>query len=247
MHMKKGKWFTLAALLWVGHKLALVAVLWAIVSCGKGSPTGPTIREPIEEPIILLPPTEPAWRLDKTDALNYYLGHRPEDKKWGFGAVIWEGNENSGRFTYNTNPGAWQHFRWDSESIYLVEDWNYTGPDRDRFTPTSWSDFRLAPRHPSGMGKVDSPDNKITFWEYGCTGGLTNRYPIYIDYTFTNELRTSFRVGGSPFYELAFLDWERGWYRWEYWKDGASEARYTAGWLGAQSGPEPVWGERCTQ
>lgn len=221
----------------------LVAIsLVVLAACGGGSPTAPTL------PAAPTPISEPSWRQDRSDVLNWMVGHTPEGQSmWptdggghGMGVVL-EGSQGSGSFWWvKLSPNNYERFSYDASFIYWREDHESRGMVQQGGVPYgtiayTWTNVRWLPRKLPAPGTVmNNTENRIQWRDGSCAVTVDNNYPVYVTFHGMERIpqgeaiHTSFRVGGSPFSEHQWYTWENGWVRWEYWKDGESSPRYVS-------------------
>lgn len=213
-------------------KLGVAALaLLAFSCCGGGKSTAPTP--------IPIPKLEPTWRSDRNDALNWMLGHRPKGSEWMWSpnnvhplGLEWHGAQGSGEFFWVKlmDGSNYERFTYDGAFIYWREDHSEISQPQwpHGASAYTWSDVRWIPRRlPAPGSTISNADNRVTWFLPGCHAAVTNRYPIYTTYhgIEDDKLHVSFRVGGSPFEEHYWYDWEDGWIAWEGWRDGESRPR----------------------
>jgi hypothetical protein len=208
--------------------LVVAATLLTLAfSCGcRGGVAGPN-------PVT--PSLEPTWREDRSDLLNYFLGHRPEGlqprapnntAQWL--ALGWEGNEHAGRsFTMKTiAPRNGELHRWDDNFVYLVED-GQDGARSYAFSRGMW-----LPRRGKVGDRIEQRDNTITWYDASCRAEDPRGWPIAV----TIDSQGPYDFGGKlgvldtlwitywwPTRRIDILDpaerfaytWEWGWVAWQ--------------------------------
>lgn len=228
-------------------RLLLVVATILMSGCGGNSPTAP------ESPA--LPPevnSFPSWRMDRSDVLNWMVGHTPEGQvMWadnfptgggghGHGSVL-EGSQGSGSFVWvKLTPNNYERFSYDANFIYWREDHDTRGMNQQGGVPWgsiayTWTNVRWLPRRLPPPGTVmNNTENRIQWRDRSCAITVDNNYPVYVTFHGMERLpqgeaiHTSFRVGGSPFSEHQWYTWENGWVRWEYHRDGEGQPRYVS-------------------
>lgn len=221
--------------------VALISLV-VLAACGGGSPTAPTLPEAPP------PMSMPSWRMDRSDVLNWMVGHTPEGQSmWPTGGmghgmgVVLEGSQGSGSFFWvKLSPNNYERFSYDASWIYWREDHESRGMVQQGGVPYAtiaytWSNVRWLPRRLPVPGTVmNNTENRIQWRDGSCAITVDNNYPVYVTYHGMERLpqgeaiHTSFRVGGSPFSEHQWYTWENGWVRWEYHRDGEPSPRYVS-------------------
>ena len=205
---------------------AVVALL-GLLGCG-GNVTGPS------SVMVEAEPAAPTWRQDRTDLLNWFLGHHPENLgvqaipvekgPHGFYSTIgqlslhWEGGQHSGeaRYVKSQFPDSWEHYRWDAGAIYLAEDHQQYGANHNsyQFTRATW----CARRAHLGDGGRDA-DNLVRVYKDPCIFQL--QAPAPHEWLFSGQGTQDFGgdVGVQDYITLDFIlgsNVERFWYTWEW-------------------------------
>lgn len=218
-----------------------------MLGCGRANDvTGPVAYEPS--------PPAPTWRDDKSDLLNWFLGHNRENtptSSRGIGqgghslALEWEGGQHSGDSRYMKWANAQEHHRWDANFIYLVEDTSGT-------VPYSFSAGILFPRHakPGDGGRADS--NVITWYDKDCNP--TKSYAFRYEWRFVGYFHEDFGgiVGEQDAIVVSYTwatgreerfwyTWSHGWIRWQYIENGKLTYNFTF----AQPGMQVPSGREC--
>lgn len=234
------------------NRLAALLGLLVVVGCGAGETIfGPT---PVSTPVEQFP----AWRMDRTDAVNWLVGHQPEGTAvWGghMMAAVLEGNANSGRIVFVKIPGVnYEVLEYDAAFIYHREDhggrWNggatwglaephaaYSWRNVDG-TKTVWMPRRVTP----GFYYA----NEASKYHYGlgdCRIDRVFRSNLYAHVVGVEKVDVGGQVGITEalhtFFEHpkdsrkpGFDTSEHYWYSWEYgwvkWNDAASYSVFNA-------------------
>lgn len=233
----------------------------ALVGCGHNSITGPP-PEPSDDPVAVV--TEPAWRQDRGDLLNWFLGHQPDGSglrsakpyvspAGGVGlsalSLTWDGSQHSGHARYGKGPQSflsWEHYRWDAEAVYLVEDHGRNG-DTYGFSRGPW--FSRRAKVGAGGRAVG---NVLQRYDDRCR--QVESAPWQYEWRYTAQGRADFGgvvgvqdyivisyIWGTGREERYFYTWDWGWVRHQYVQDGAIHHDYTMNLLG----PTIDFGEEC--
>jgi len=211
---------------------ALLVWAGALFGCGGGSssasgPTAPRIEpEPVSE----------AWRADRGDALNWFLGHR----EVGASAPIrldWEGTSAAGVAWHDKGFGFEKH-RWDGQFIYLVED--HSGAPNP---PYSFSAGVWMPRHFTGYARGRATGNVLTW--YGPDCAVTGTQPFQYEWEVSGPAPHDFGscgvkkaacgildtltmryIWGAGKVEIFYYTWDGGWVDWTYEEGGQDQYRW---------------------
>ncbi len=248
--------------------------LMAFAGCGKSvtSPTDPPTPSPSSSPNpspspSLPPPPSPpptpepfpAWRMNRADALNWMLGHRP-DGVWldseeyyqgtgGHGMIpVLEGSQGSGEFIWLKlrTGNNYERFTYDAGNIYWREDHGYNG----QYISYTWTNVRWLPRNLAMAGYIENTENRIHWHNTStCEVGVDNHYPVYVTfhgYESLNQggdtgtmdvIHVSFQVSASPYTEHYWYSWQWGWVRWEYRHSGETAPRAVSAFIHRGTGP----------
>jgi hypothetical protein len=200
------------------------------------------------EPVTAAAAAEPAWRQDKADLLNYFLGHRPEGVSVWAGPAVgnyavshtlaldWEGGASSGRAWWVTRPGSnWQTYRWDGAAVYFVADRDIHMVDGNREPMDSYGfseGIWLPRRVPNGYARGRNVGNRLTWYRPGCEArdaGVPWAYewevtgPVSIDHGgdvgVDDTVLVRYIWAPGQIEEFAY-SWRWGWVRWAYIADG---------------------------
>lgn len=202
-----------------------IAAILLLLSTGCGSDTG------IIEPSPMPSPDPMAWRQDRTDLLNYFLGHRPDGMqphspgdRGHWLALGWE----SGRSFYLkvATPRNGELHRWDDNFVYLVED------GQAGLKSYSFSNGRWIPRRGKAGDRIESPNNLITWFDSSCNAQPPRAWPIAITidsigpYDFGGALGVQDTLWLTYWWPTKTMDrldpaerfaytWEWGWVAWQ--------------------------------
>lgn len=214
----------------------LLSLALLLAGCGRGSLTGSTEAIRVEEP------DDPAWRQDRSDLLNYFLGHGREDKylraKGHNLSLEWQGGQFSGESRYTKWATAHEHHRWDAAMVYLVED--ETGAGNYSFSNGIFFSRRAKP---GDSGRADS--NQITWYNADCSVKKVQSFRF--EWRFVGFQRAALGgataeqdyaiiayIWGPGREERFWYGWDDGWVRWQYIENGELLNNFTFNLPGEQ-------------
>jgi hypothetical protein len=230
-------------------RVLIVAALAVLFGC-DGS-------DPIVQPTPILPPSDqtPLWRLDRSDVVNWMVGHQPEGTGiWGghFITPVLEGNESNGRIIFvKISPYNYEIFEYDRAFIYHREDhggrWNggatwgleeahaaYSWRNADG-SKTVWSPRKVTPgfymeneasKHHYGLGSCEV-DRSFRSNLYAHVVGI-EKIDVGGKIGVTETLHTFFAHPSTK--GSTFDTTEHYWYSWDYgwvrWHDAKNSSTF---------------------